>query len=155
MEMRPTGVIDSASQKQLAVLIECPAENEPSLAQVLVYLCFPHSHCMSDYLRVENRSSAPLPFPPIRIARCCKGVLLERMIGTKRTNALKGRSHWWPELGKCRHLVQQFPSNDLVLSFIPRWLCRDCKNREIRFRTDTIVLAAPEIGAYPRTLVPT
>lgn len=66
--MWPTGLIDSATQKQLAVLIECLAENDSGLAQVLVHFCFSHSHRLSDHLRVEDRPSAPLPFSRVWVA---------------------------------------------------------------------------------------
>src|SRR6266700_5870252 len=145
--MWPIRVRDSASQKQLAVLIECLPENDPGLAQILVHLCFVHSHRPSNCLRVEDRPSAPLAFPRVRVARCSKGVLLERMIGTKRTNALKGCPYRWPQLGKAHHLLQQFPCDDLLLNFIPRSSFRDRESREIGCRADAVVLPSPEIVA--------
>src|SRR5579863_4181529 len=113
--MWPTVLTNLATQKQSAVLIECLAENDPGLAQILVYLRFAHSHRLSDRPRVEDWSSAPLPFPSIRVARCSKSVFLEHIIGTKRTNALKRCPHRRPELWKGCHLVKQFPSDNLVL----------------------------------------
>jgi hypothetical protein len=130
----------STGQKQLAVLIERLAKNDPGLAQVLVYLCFAHSHCLSDHLCVNDRPSAPLPPPRVRIAGGGKGMLLDRMIGTKRTNALKRRPHRWPKLRKSRYPVQQFPGDDLVLGMIPTMPFRSCQSRQIGGRADAVVL---------------
>lgn len=100
-----------ASKKQLAILVEFLTENGPCLAQVLMNLRLAHSHSLCNYFWVEDRPSAPLALPRIRVARCGKGMLLERMIGTESTNALKSGPDRGPELGKGRHLVQQFPSD--------------------------------------------